>query len=264
MPTFTASPTIHPTITASATPSSTATPDNTPTPTNTAVPSTVDLIVGQPQLISTPPITSYEPIAFQVSITNTGDLNIETLFFVDLLFDPSPTFGSETYTAVSGLAGNNSTMLTITSTTGLDTNLGTHQITARVDPLDHILEDDETNNLSAPLMLMDVTPANTPIPTDVPPGTATISGVVRVFLGGSFLNQERMLISAIDETSNLTVATTYSDENRFYQFDNLTDGSSYTVMACITIDNNEYFGIRINRTAPNAFTDVFASEGTCP
>lgn len=229
----------------------------------TSTPAPADLIVGQPQLISTPPIIVYEPVAFQVPVTNTGDTAINDLFFVDLLFDPQSAHPTDVYAAVSGLSGNSSITLTITSTIGFANFVGTHQVTGWVDSLDHIVEVDETNNLSEPLGVAIENYGGTPTNTPVPNGTATISGVALVLVGGSYQNQERMLISAIDESSGLTVATTYSDEIGYYQFDNLNEGSSYMVTACLTIDNNEYFGIRTNREAPDAFADIFANQGSC-
>lgn len=232
-----------------------------PTPTSTPAPA--DLIVGQPQLISTPPIIVYEPVAFQVPVTNTGDIAIDDLFFVDLLFDPQSGHPTDVYAAVAGLDGNSSKTLTITSTIGFANFVGTHQVTGWVDSLDHIVEADETNNLSEPLGVSIANYGGTPTNTPVPNGTATISGVALVLVGGSYKNQERMLISAIDESSGLTVATTYSDEIGYYQFDNLNEGTSYMVTACMTIDNNEYFGIRTNRVAPDAFSDIYANESSC-
>ena len=84
-------------------------------------------------------------------------------------------------------------------------------------------------------------------------------------IGGNFLSQERMHLSAIEEATGEVVAVTYSDENGFYQFDNLIVGTSYTVQGCIMIDNNAYFGVRTNRTPPDAFADIFAVQSTsCP
>ncbi len=237
-------------------------PTSTPTPV-TPTPAPADLIVGQPILVSTPPLTSYEPIAFQVPITNTGDLSIETLFFVDLLFDPAPTFGSDTYTAVSGLAGNSSKTLTITSTTGLDADLGTHQITAWVDSLNHVVEEDETNNLSTPLELVNVTPANTPTPTAVPIGTEPISGLA-LTLTSELLPIERAHITLIEEASGIPIASTYSDENGAYSLNNIPTDTSYTVQACIFINNQPYFGLNTGVTAPNAFANVILLPQPCP
>jgi hypothetical protein len=219
--------------------------------------------VGQPILISTPPIIVYQPVSFQVPITNTGDIAINNLFFVDLLFDPLSTHPMDVYAAVSGLSGNKAVTLTITSTIGFANFAGTHQVTGWVDSLDHISEGDETNNLSEPLEVFVPDYGGTPTSTPIPGGAEVISGIARVFLNGSYLLQERMLISVVDEASDLTIASTYSDETGFYQFENLPTGT-YTVQGCITINNNEYFGFRSGRTPPDSFADIFANEQLCP
>jgi uncharacterized repeat protein (TIGR01451 family) len=263
------SATATPTQTATNTPTPTftptpITPTPTPTSTDTPTPALADLIIGQPVLVSTPPISSYSPVTFQVAITNTGDADINTLFFVDLLFAPQALYFRDTYTAVSGLGGNNSTTLTITSPIGFAIFLDTHQVTGWVDSLDHVTETDETNNLSDPLEVTDVTPAGTPTVTPIPSGTETISGITRAMFGAEFLTIERAAITVIDEGSGIAIASTYSDANGFYSVDNIPSGTTYTVQACIVIDNNEYFGVRSNRTPPDQFADVFMTQSVCP
>ena len=265
-PTLTATPTIYPSITPSFTSTATATSTGTPTPSPippSPTPAPADLVVGQPQFVSTPPVIVYQPIAFEVPITNTGDIAIDTLFFVDLLFDPPSGHPTDVYTAVSGLGGNSSTTLTITSTIGLANFVGTHQITGWVDSLDHVVEADETNNLSESLEIVISSPAGTPTNTPVPSGTETISGITRASLGTTILPIERAAITLIDEGTGIAIASTYSNENGFYSLDNIPSGSTYTVQACITIDNVEYFGVRSGRTPPDPFADIFVLSGDC-
>lgn len=244
-------------------PTNTPTPTYTPMPTNTPLPSPADLVVGQPILVSTPPIIVYEPVAFQVPITNTGDTAVTSLFFVDLLFDPPATHFSDVYAAVSGLSGNSSVTLTITSTIGLANFVGTHQITGWVDSLDHVSETDETNNLSEPLDVIITEFGGTPTTTPTPDGTEKISGVVSI-VEANVLPIERAAVTVIDEGSGLPIASTYSDANGFYSVGNIPSGSTYTVQACIVIDNDEYFGVRFARPAPDLFANIFASQGPCP
>ena len=168
-------------------------------------------------------------------------------------------------TAVSGLSGGSTITLTITSTIGLANFIGDHQVTAFVDSLNHVAETDETNNLSAPFEITISEPAMTPDYTPLPTGSSTISGVARAMLSGNFLPQERMRLSAIEEATGKVVAVTYSDENGFFQFENLTEGTSYTVQGCIMIDNKAYFGFRSSRIPPDAFADIFAvKSASCP
>ena len=239
----------------------TITPTSPPTPiTPTPVPA--DLIVGQPVLISTPPAVVYEPVTFEVPITNTGDIAIDTLFFVDVLFDPEAGHYSEAYTAVSSLAGNSTVTLTITSPIGFANFAGTHEVIGWVDSFDHAIESDESNNLSDPLEVTVPEFGMTPTSTPLPNGSETISGVVHV-LDGTFLRMERAAIEVVDETSGLTIGFTYSDENGFYSVENIPNGSTYTVQTCIIIDNTEFFGLRTNRSVPDPFADIFVIQGPC-
>ncbi|WP_420627470.1 carboxypeptidase-like regulatory domain-containing protein [Candidatus Leptofilum sp.] len=229
----------------------------------TPTPQPADLIVGQPQLISTPPVVVYQPLTFEVPITNTGDLPVETLFFVDLLFDPTPVHFVDSYTAVSGLGGGSTTTLTITSTIGLANFLGDHQVTALVDSLNHVSEADKTNNLSAPFEITVTEPAMTPVSTSTPNGSETVAGITQI-LEDSLLPIERAQVTLIDETSGLLIASTYSDENGVYTLNNIPTGTTYTVQACITIDNQPFFGLRTGIEAPNLTTLVALLPQPCP
>lgn len=233
------------------------------TPTSTPTPEPADLVIGQPILISTPPVVAYQPLAFEVPITNTGGVDINTLFFVDLLFDPMPVHHSDVYAAVSGLEGHGSMTLTITSTIGLANYIGTHQITGLADSLNHVQEANENNNVSELLEIPVSMPGSTPTNTPIPTGTGKISGIVRR-VQGSFIPVERAAISVIDEASGIPIASTYSDANGFYEFNNIPDDSTYTVQACIMIDNSEYFGMRSNRTPSDSLVDIFLNKQPCP
>lgn len=233
------------------------------TPTVTQTPEPADLVIGQPILISTPPIITYQPLAFEVPITNTGEVDINTLFFVDLLFDPTPVHHSDVYAAVSGLDGNSSMTLTITSTIGLANYTGPHHITGMVDSLDKITETNEGNNLSPVLEIPLSIPGNTPTNTPVPNGAGSISGIVRR-INVNFIPVERASITVIDETTGISIASTYSDENGYYELNNLPDDTTYTIQACIMIDNSEYFGVRVGKTPVDTFADIYLNKQQCP
>ena len=69
-------------------------PDYTPpapTATPTATPSPIDLlIIGQPQLLNTAPISEHVPLNFAVNVQNSGDFDITDQFFVDIYFNSPP------------------------------------------------------------------------------------------------------------------------------------------------------------------------------
>jgi hypothetical protein len=262
--TQTATGTATPIASSTATPtaSNTATPDNTSTPTP-VTPEPADLVIGQPILLSTPPLIVYQPVAFQVPITNTGDLAITNLFFVDLLFDPPATHFTDVYAAVSGLSGNKTVTLTITSTIGFANFAGIHQVTGWVDSLDDVAEVDETNNLSIPLDVPIANFGGTPTSTPTPNGTETISGATLI-LQDSLLPIERATITLIDETSGIPIASTYSDENGSYALSNIPTGTSYTAQACIFIDNQPFFGLITGITAPTTLANIIMVPQSCP
>lgn len=245
-----------------------------PTPTSgpiqTSTPSPADLVaISPPTLISTPPIVAYQPVQFSVLITNTGDLAVDNQFFVDIYLDPTeiltdriPLAESDGYSAVSGLAGGASQVITITSPFGFTNNPTNHQVYGMVDSVLQVDELSETNNVTDPLTVNNVTPAATPTPTPNLTGNDEISGVVRALIG-TFLPQFRATVLLIDEGTSQIVAVEVTDENGFYEFDTVPAGT-FTVQTCIVIDNTEYFGLRSGRTPPDPFADIFATQGACP
>ena len=63
-------------------PIATATPSATPTL------SPPDLVISVPQLVSEQPLSEYSSVEFSFAITNTGQTDVNSLFFVDLFLDP--------------------------------------------------------------------------------------------------------------------------------------------------------------------------------
>jgi hypothetical protein len=128
-------------------------------------PPITDLTIGPVELVSTPPITAYTPITFRATISNTGNQDVNGLFFVDLFINPSivlsdsiPINQSSGYTAVNGLTTGATRVLTITSYLGFPTEPPTHTVYAMVDSLQQITETDENNNISSPLSVTGILP----------------------------------------------------------------------------------------------------------
>ena len=124
-----------------------------------------DLVVGMPELVTPPPITAYQSVDFRVTITNTGDVAVESQFFVDIFLDPTdvttttiPVGQSGGFVVVDSLAAHASQVITITAAAGFANEPSTHQVYAMVDTLLQISESDETNNVSEPLTVDDATP----------------------------------------------------------------------------------------------------------
>ncbi|MBX3056968.1 MAG: PKD domain-containing protein [Anaerolineae bacterium] len=122
-------------------------------------------VVGAPQLVTPLPVGAGLPVSFTVTIANSGDADVDTLFFVDVFLDPTvvlttgiPITESSGYTAVPALAAGESLTLTILAPLGFADLPPTHTVYAMVDSLDSIAESDETNNVSASLTVTDVRP----------------------------------------------------------------------------------------------------------
>ena len=222
-----------------------------PTAEPTETPNPADLIViGAPQMISTPPIVAYEPVEFSVVISNTGEVPVNNLFFIDLFFDPVaevttstvriPIIESMGYTSLSSLAGQSSEMITITSRIGFENDPSVHEVYAMVDSVEDIYENIETNNISAVATVINVTPAPTPSPTPTPTGGHRIHGYTyRPVAGGATKVLRATMYLYAGGTvnpSNLMRITESSILNAYYLFDGVSDGT-YAMLACSSVDN---------------------------
>jgi hypothetical protein len=252
-------------------PGSTPVPTSMATPTGTPVPADL-IVVGPPELISTPPIVAYQPVQYRVVISNTGDIDVNQQFFIDLYLDPTDIFTthipvgqSSGYQGVSGLPGQTSRVLSITAPFGFHNEPENHAIYGMVDSLQQVPETNEENNVSTPAFTDEVTPAATPTPTATPDdGANLISGVIRSRIGGNWVPQFRAQVVLIDDNTGQAVRTTQTNSSGFYEFLDIPD-SLYSVAACISIDNTEYTGIRTGLEIPesNEFVDIFMFEGPC-
>ena len=254
----------------------------TPTPataTPTPSPAPADLlIVGPPQMVSTPPIVAYRPVDFRVVISNTGDIPVENQFFVDIYLDPTtvlttgiPIDQSGGYQGVGSLAGNATRVITITAPLGFDNEPVDHNVYGMVDSLTQISESDETNNVSGPFMYDQVTPAPTPTPTPAPQaGSDNIIGIVYRPSDKGLSPLLRASILLVDDGTGQVVASTTSDPlTGIYQFAGLPQ-ATYTVMACGSLSTSEgtveYFGLRTGILLPYAFpVNIYTDDSiNCP
>ncbi len=244
--------------------------DTTPVPTTTATPTSTPnpadlIVVGPPELISTPPIVAYQPVQYRVVISNTGDIDVNQQFFVDLYLNPAEIFPiyipvehSSGYRAVGGLPGGASRVISITAPFGFQNEPTENWIYAMVDSLEQVPELIEDNNISTPAFYDQVTPAATPTPTFTPsPGGNFISGVVRLAETGTRQNRAQM---ALADAGGIIIRTTESDANGFYTFADVPDGV-YTVYGCIPLDGGSAGGSRAGISVPpsNEFATVYLS-----
>lgn len=246
------------------------------TPTPSPAPADL-LIVGPPQLISTPPIVAYQPVDFSVVISNTGDIPVESQFFVDVFLDPDPTTvltdsipinQSGGYQGVGSLAGRESRVITISVPLGFRNEPVNHLVYGMVDSLEQINESNETNNISAQLLYNQVTPAPTPTPTAPSTGADLVIGTVYRNTTRGLAPLLRADVTIIDSGSGNVIGRTISDPiTGVYRFTSLPLGT-YTVMACGSINtsagNVEYFGWRTAITLPYPFLVNIYTDDSIP
>ncbi|MFN3763682.1 MAG: CARDB domain-containing protein, partial [Anaerolineae bacterium] len=139
-----------------------------------------NLVVSRLELLTTPPITTYQPLQFQTVVRNIGDQPVNSMFWVDLYADSSPPFsGTEPlgWSAVSGLAVSGTITLTI-DTPGFAVT-GTHPVYAWADSWNQIAETRETDNITGPITVSVTAIGPTPTPSPTPgPTTGIIAGTV--------------------------------------------------------------------------------------
>lgn len=252
----------------------TATPI-TATPTNTPEPADL-IVVGPPELISTPPIVAYEPVDFRVVISNTGGIEVSNQFFVDVYLDPTivlttsiPITQSGGYQGVGSLAGGESRALTITVPLGFENTPEDHQIYSMVDSLEQINESIETNNISELLTYNQVTPAVTPTPSPTPQlGVDNVIGIVYRPTNKGLSPLLRANVFLVDAATSAVIATTTSDPyTGIYFFTNLPQ-TTYNVYACGTLSTSEgtieYFGLRTAISLPYPFPVNIYTNNTVP
>jgi hypothetical protein len=246
---------------------STATPTSTPRP--------ADLVmISPPKLLSVPPITAYQPVDFSVIITNTGEVDVNTQFFVDLYFDPTNVFTSYIpitesvgFSAVSGLPSGASRVITITAPIGFKNVPNPHLAYGMVDsvnvPGGQIPEPIENNNVSNPAQIAGVIPANTPTPTPTfdPSGSDFIAGIVQSRVGSQWVPQGRATVALVNSMSNI-IAITEADLNGYYIFNNVS-ADTYSIFSCIDINGVDYFGLRTGIVPPNPAANVYMLPSPC-
>jgi hypothetical protein len=234
----------------------------TPTPTF----SPADLVISGPELISTPPIVEYEPLEFRYVITNTGSTDVEAQFFTDAYLDPPPSAiftdtidlaYSGGYQALSSLTAGSSQVLTITAPLGFGGGIvGTRTVYGMVDSLQQIDEPIETNNLTGPLFVPDVTPAASPTPSPTPGGSDSIGGVALAYIS-TWAPQRRAQVWLVNSANGTVVAgpVQTAADGRF-TFNGVPSGT-YDLYACIIVDNRPYVGVRPGVLPGDAFADLY-------
>jgi uncharacterized repeat protein (TIGR01451 family) len=196
-----------------------------------------NLVVTDLRLLTTEPISTYQPLNFAVTVANTGTRPVNSLFWVDL-YDTDPTTRTTglAWAALSGLNINSSAVLTMTLRSGFAAT-GTHAIWAMADSWYQVSELEEEDNTRGPITVS-VTQEGTPPST--PPVTTTVgslAGETWVSLTGVPVPHGRATVQV--KQGETLIASTVSDDNARYEFTDLPVGV-YTVIGETWINGIRY------------------------
>ena len=247
-------------------------PSPTPSPTVSGTPPLPDIaILGTPAIISIPPLDAYQPIDVALVVRNIGTVDVNELFFVDLYFDPDvvltdsiPISQSVGYMAINSLAAGETRVVMVTAPLGFRNEPEVHTVYGWADSIDQIPEPNESNNISPPALVFNVTPAVSPTPSPTPGvHKAVLRGIVRN-RQHEWQRQYRATVTIIDERTSQQVGVTYSGPDGSYQFTGLPKDNLYTVKACVQIDGETYSGARMGLVTPTDYADLWLLPGPCP
>ncbi len=199
-----------------------------------------NLVITDLSLLTTQPISTYQPLDFSATVANIGTRPVNNLFWVDL-YDtaPTPQATGIAWAAVSSLGVGDSITLTISLQDGFETT-GTHQVWALADPWHQVGELDEGDNDYGPATVV-VSEKSAPPPT--PPVTTTVGSVVGetwVSLTGIPVPHGRTNVWCVDEAGDVVASTTSDDEGK-YELADLAPGA-YTLIGETWIDGARYVG----------------------
>lgn len=209
-----------------------------------------NLVIADLTLLTTGPISTYQPLDFSVTVANIGTQPINNLFWMDLYSaEPTAQTSGIAWAAVSGLSAGASIPLTITLPSGFATT-GSYQIWALADSWDQVRELDEGDNDYGPITVT-VSEEGTP-PPPPPTGTGSIAGETWVSLTGIPVPHGRTVVRVYEGTT--LIASTISNDNARYELSNLPV-ATYTIIGETWID-----GVRYSGTVPGV--EVVENETT--
>jgi hypothetical protein len=218
-----------------------------PTPTPTATPVPPDLVItGFTINPPGPTISATQGVTFTVDIENQGESDVNSLFWVAIHIDPTPSPPNGgglpvLWQGVSAIVAGGRGPLTFSDYHF--TEDGAHTVYAYVDNWDHIAEGEENNNASSAI---NVTVSGAPIPTSTPtsvPDPGTIDGFTRIWPGSGVPDiQGQIPVYLYQGSDPEPIMTTISNDNGYYRFDNVPAGTNYRVYAETMVDSVIYCG----------------------
>ena len=223
-----------------------------------------DLVITSLTVTDDPLPGIFDRLHMSVAVQNAGNVDVTSLFWVDLFADYDPLTpltqqASVDYVAVNALGAGSTISFTMYVPDGFE-KVGEHTLIAMVDTWNQITELDEANNVSAPLSvrLSIWNPAPTPTPVVTPGPTGSIIGTTR--LGA--LEQANVSIYLYDSDGRLW-ASGRSDADGSYELQGIAEGD-YTVTGQLRLGNAFYFDLQPATVAGGAYTVVDLYLGVLP
>jgi uncharacterized repeat protein (TIGR01451 family) len=201
-----------------------------------------NLRVTHLSLLTPEPLSTYQPLAFNVAVKNVGTRPVNNLFWVDL-YASAPTTQATgiAWAAASGLGVGDTTTLTIPLQDGFEVT-GTYPIWALADSRNQVIEIDEGDNHAGPVTV-EISGEGVP-PSSPVTGTGRIVGETWVSMTGIPVPHGRTNVRCLDEAGHLIAATTSGDAAQ-YTLANLPAGT-YTLIGETWIDGVRYSGAVAN------------------
>jgi hypothetical protein len=201
-----------------------------------------NLIVTNVELQTTPPISTYMPIEFHVTVANSGTMPVNSLFWVDIYEPNLPAVGDSVpgiaWGAVGNLAPGDETTAIVKYTSGF-TATGDHYVHARADSLSTVSETDEDDNDFTDFLVSVTGTGTQPGPA---PGHGRIYGVVYNGESGAPAARAHVWCRNLDVTTDTIAAETYTEQNGFFILPDLLPGT-YQIYGDTWIGGDHYYGI---------------------
>lgn len=211
-----------------------------------------DLVLAE-MSTSTTTVPEYQPVDFNITVSNTGNGNATLPFYVslyafdqrqDLTLTTLPVENRLDSGMIAYLNRGQSRELTLRAHDGfLET--GTHYIYALVDsiptPRGSVVEVNESNNLFE--VVVEVTQNEDGVPAEPLPGTGELSGstYIELSLSGDVELQPFVHVTVYNEPGGIRLGSTFSSyPDARYEFTDLPNYDTYYVEASITVNGRAY------------------------
>jgi uncharacterized repeat protein (TIGR01451 family) len=208
-----------------------------------------NLVISDMALMTTEPISTFQPLDFSVTVVNEGGRPVNKLFWVDL-YSPHPELSQGiAWAAVSALGVDSAITLPVTLRSGASAT-GTFEIWSLADSWEQVWETNEQDNAFGPVWITITQEGEAPPAPGA--GTATIVGETWISLGGIPVPHGRAAVRCIDQ-DGAEYGPVFSGVDASYELSRLPAGT-YTVLAETYVDGVRYSGTVLGVTVADGET----------